>query len=434
MASFEPLSPDADHERRSLHALQRVLSTVPFYAKLGLADSAAEAPSLADILPRLPLLTRDKIRQTLPKAWFPEGRDAKAELASGRLSIVDAGSAEARIRVLFDAAWWRAQERRALTIHPKAASTLRTALGEVRDAVLWVPERGTGSCGAGDPSYDARLEGARLHLNSRQDPTFWTEPVMTRMLDELSQHKTSVLLADPFYLDVLARHAVSLGRRLDVRGVIATMRARQTLAQREILGRVFDGTGMDVLAAREVGALFVQSDDGLMHHAPFTTHIEFLPAKVPTPGAENVALLVVTTIEREVQPLVRYVLGDLVCVRQGAGRFSPVSPITSVEGSLDDAIVRPDGAILTPGAIDRALGPTPRAYQVVQTEASSLEVLVVGSSPDDAAHALSPLVDGMRITARSATAIGVEPTGKVRTTRRACPISTLGAFEAAQGA
>jgi hypothetical protein len=105
-----------------------------------------------------------------------------------------------------------------------------------------------------------------------------------------------------------------------------------------------------------------------------------------------------------------------------------------VEGSLDDGLVRPDGAIVTQGAIDRAIGPAPRAYQVVQTDASSVEVLVVGGSPEDAAHAIAPLVEGMRITARSATAIGVEPTGKVRTTRRAYPVSTLEAFVAAQGA
>jgi hypothetical protein len=434
MSPSEPLSRDPDHEPRALDAIQRALKAVPFYAKQNLAGRVENVASLAEALPRLPLLTREKIRPTLPKVWFPEGRDAKAELARGSLSILDAGSAESRIRVLFDPKAWRAQERRALSVHPKAASVLRETSNEVREAVLWVPERGTGSCGAGDPAYEDRLEGARLHLNSRQDPTFWTEPVMTRMLDELGHHKTAMLLADPFYLDALCRHAASLGRSIDVGGFIATMRARSTMAHRAALGCVYDGVLLDVLAAREVGTLFVQSDDQMMHHAPFGTHIEFLKAKVPTPGAENVALLVVSTIEREVQPLLRYVLGDLVSIGAEKGRFTPVSPITSVEGSLDDGLVRPDGAIVTQGAIDRAIGPAPRAYQVVQTDASSVEVLVVGGSPEDAAHAIAPLVEGMRITARSATAIGVEPTGKVRTTRRAYPVSTLEAFVAAQGA
>ncbi|MBX3209688.1 MAG: hypothetical protein KF764_31935 [Labilithrix sp.] len=435
------LRSDPEHEGRALEAVRRALTKVPFYAKQNLASAVGDDASLDAALAQLPLLTRERVRPTLPKVWFPEGRDAKAELASGAISVVDTGSADARVRVLFDAAWWRAQERRALAIHPRAASAFAGELGAFRDAVLWVPERGTGSCGSGDPAYEDRLEGARLHLNSRQDPTFWTEPVMTRMLDELSTHETTALSADPFYLDVLARHAAVLGRRLDVRGFIATMRARATLAHREALSRVYGGTVIDALAAREVGTLFVESDDGLMHHAPFATHVELLRAKVATPGAEDVALVVVTTLERDVQPLIRYVLGDLVQIapadgagpRRG-GRFTSVPPIASVEGTIDDALMRPDGALVTPGAIDRAIAAAgPRAYQVVQVDAGAVEVEVVGGATARVEEALAPLLAGMAVTVRSATAIGAEPNGKYRTTRRRTPLALSAVFEACEG-
>ena len=431
------LSRDPEHDHRALGAIRRALTSVPFYAKQNLTSLVADDAPLDGALARLPLLTRDRIRPTLPKMWFPEGRDAKAELASGAVSVVEAGSADSRVRILFDARWWRAQEQRALAIHPRAASALAGELGTFRDAVLWVPERGTGSCGSGDPGYEERLEGTRLHLNSRQDPTFWTEAVMTRMLDELSTHETTALLADPFYLDVLARHAAVLGRRLDVRGFVATTRARSTRAHREALARVNRGTHIDVLGAREVGTLFVESDDGLMHHAPFSTHVELLRAKVETPGAEGVALVVVTTLERDVQPLVRYVLGDLVQVAPGndgkSGRFTSVTPIASVEGSIDDALVRPDGALVTPGAIDRAVGPEVRAYQVVQSDPTTVELEVVGGSPSRVSEAIAPLLSGMRVTARNSTAIGAEPNGKYRTTRRKVPLSLSAAFDACEG-
>jgi hypothetical protein len=441
------LARDAEHEDRTLRALERALGSVPFYAKQGLAGSHRIVPGapLAEVLPRLPLLTRDKIRQALPKAWFPEGRDAKAELASGTVSVVEVGTADSRVRVLFDPRWWRAQERRALMIHPRAASVFGGEVGTYRDAVLWVPERGTGSCGSGDPAYEERLEGARLHLNSRQDPTFWTEPVMVRMLDELVLHETSALLADPFYLDVLARHAAILNRRLDVRGFIATTRARATQAQREMLSRVYSGTVINALGAREVGTLFVDAGEGadaqvnraerIMHHAPFATHVELLPAKVETPGASDVALVVVTTLERDVQPLVRYVLGDLVEVasRSGEGRFTTVRPVRSVEGSIDDTLVRPDGAIVTPGAIDRAIGGEARAYQAVQSDPETVDVEVVGGSTARIEERLAPLFTGMKVTARSSTAIGVEPNGKYRTTRRRIPLSLSAVFEACEG-
>lgn len=421
---MKPAAPDPEHEKRAVRALRSAIANVPFYAKAGMIAPPEDAP-LAEALRALPLLTRDKLRLTLPKAWMPEGRDVKADLASGKLAVVETGTGDARVRVLFDAAWWRAQETRALGVNPRAASALAGELGPYKDAVLWVPERGTGSCGAGDPAYEDRLEGTRLHLNSRQDPTFWTEPVMTRMLDELGLHETIGLSADPFYLDVLARHAASLGRKLDVRGFIALTRALTTSAHRRTLERVYGGTIIDVFSAREAGTLFVEADDKKLHHAPFTTHVELLPAKVETPGADRVALVVVTTLDREVQPLVRYVLGDLVSVADGESRFTTVPPLSSVEGKLEDAVVRPDGAIVTPRAMDRALSSLGlRGYEVIQREADGVEVEVIGGSADAVRDALAPLLAGMRVSARAATAIAVEPNGKYKTSRRLVPLGS----------
>jgi len=429
---------DGEHAQRTVRAIRGALAKVPFYSKQGLA-APNENGSIEAALAALPLLTAAKIRPTLPKAWLPEGRDAKAELASGKLAVVETGLAEARVRLLWDGAWWRAQETRALGVSAKAANVMSGVAGgrAFRDAVLWVPERGTGSCGSGDPEYEDRLEGDRLHLNSRQDPTFWSESVMTRMLDELAQHDTMGLLADPFYLDVLVRHAALLGRRLDVKGFVGLTRGLTTAGHREALARVYTPSNVvQIYGAREAGVLFVQGEDGLLHHAPFTTHVELLRAKVATPGAKDVALVVVTTLDREVQPLVRYVLGDLVQVAEGASRFTTVAPLVSVEGKLDDAIVRPDGALVTPGAIDRALaaapGANPRAYQVVQREAGSVDVEVVGGSPDAVRAALAPLLEGMKITARSETAIAVEPNGKYRISRRVAPLTSYDLFEGAQ--
>lgn len=427
------VAPDGEHAARTVRAIRAALATVPFYAKLGLASPSEEA-SLDATLATLPLLTAAKIRPTLPKVWLPEGRDVKAELASGKIAVVETGLAEARVRVLWDGAWWRAQEARALHVSQQAGSAISGAtreLGAYRDAVLWVPERGTGACGSGDPEYEDRLEGHRLHLNSRQDPTFWSESVMTRMLDELARHETVGLLADPFYLDVLARHAAVVGRRLDVRGFVGLTRGLTTAAHREALGRVFaPAKVVQVYGAREAGILFVQRDDGLLHHAPFTTHVELLRAKVPTPGAKDVALVVVTTLDREVQPLVRYVLGDLVQVADAPSRFTTVAPLVSVEGKLDDAIVRPDGALVTPGAIDRAMAAAgPRAYQAVQRDATHVEIEVVGGAPEAAQAALAPLLAGMTITARPATAVAVEPNGKYRISRRIAPAATYDLFE-----
>ena len=110
--------------------------------------------------------------------------------------------------------------------------------------------------------------------------------------------------------------------------------------------------------------------------------------------------------------------------------------IRTVEGTLDDSIVRPDGAIVTPGALDRAIGPAPRGYQVTQSAPDLVEVEVVDGAPADVQERLVPLLQGMTVTARAATAIGVEPNGKYRTTRRSLPGQALAleaVFESAGG-
>ena len=425
------VAPDADHATRTVRAVRTSLTNVPFYSKQALAAPAEGAP-LEGALSALPLLTAAKIRPTLPKVWLPEGRDAKAELASGKIAVVEIGLAESRVRLLWDGAWWRAQEARALAANPRAAAALAGEQGPYRDAVLWVPERGTGSCGAGDPEYEERLEGHRLHLNSRQDPTFWSESVMTRMLDELSLHATVGLLADPFYLDVLARHAAVLGRRLDVRGFIGLTRALTTAAHREALARVYPAAKVvQIYGAREAGIMFVQGDDGKLHHAPFGTHVELLRAKVATPGAENVALVVVTTLDREVQPLVRYVLGDLVAVADGPSRFTTVPPLSAVWKASSTTRSSAPTARSSRRRPSTARWPRrrARAYQVVQDGASTVAVEVLGASPEAARAALEPLLVGLTITARAATAIAVEPNGKYRVSRRQLPVALADLFE-----
>jgi hypothetical protein len=68
----------------------------------------------------------------------------------------------------------------------------------------------------------------------------------------------------------------------------------------------------------------------------------------------------------------------------------------------------------------------------VQTDAGTVTVEVMGGSPEAAAAALEPLLEGMTVTARAATAIAVEPNGKYRISRRTAPPTTTELFEGAE--
>jgi len=428
---------DADHGASVRAAVTRAYERIPFYAKKRARPSPpAEGAGLDALLADVPLLWKHQLRATLPKEWVPEGRDVRAELASGELEFVEtSGSTADRTRILWDKGWWLRQEERGM----RTNATIDRAMGDgarYREAILTTPVCGLGACHAGEMTFEERLDEHRLFLNSRADPTFWKPGDATRMLDELARHETVGLESDPTYLATLARAATAAGRTVAVSDFVTLTYAMTSAAHRRAIALAVSAPVYQLYGASEVGVLFMEGDDGLLHHCPTTTHVELLPLRVATPGAVDVALVVVTTLDREAQPLVRFVVGDLVQVaKDGPRRFSPVAPIVSPEGRLQDAIVRPDGAWVTAGAFDRALARHPGVafYQANQADPSAVVVDLVpeaGASPTlaaDVAEQLAPLLGSLALTVRLTTAIAAESSGKFRLVRRSFPVD-LGAL------
>jgi phenylacetate-coenzyme A ligase PaaK-like adenylate-forming protein len=423
---------DREHEPRVRNAIAYAYERIPFYAKKRAkpADGAVDAP-LADYLAGVPLLWKHQIRTTLPKEWVPEGRDVRAELESGEIELVEtSGSTADRTRILWDKGWWLKQEERGMRTNPVVDRAMADA-ARYHEAILTTPVCGLGSCHTGDLTFEERLDEHRLFLSSRADPTFWSPEDTTRMLDELGRHATVGLESDPTYLSILARAATSRGRTIPVSDFVTLTYAMTSAAHLRAIHRAVSVPVYQLYGASEVGVLFMQGEDGLLHHCPLTTHVELLPVSVATPGAENVALVVVTTLDRKVQPLVRFVVGDLVQVAKNVpGRFTPVPPIVSPEGRLQDAIIRPDGAWITAGAFDRAMAGYPGValYQANQEGPTAVVVDVVAeadASPnlaDAVTERVGPLLAPLEVSVRLVTGIAAESSGKFRIVRRQFPV------------
>jgi phenylacetate-CoA ligase len=443
--SPEHPAPDPEHEPRAADAIARALREIPFYRKRGDAVPTRGA-ALADALHGLPLLLKADLRATLPKQWAPAGRDVRAELASGALELVEtSGSTGERLRILWDEGWWMRQEARAMRTNDLVAAAMDGVRGAYREAILTTPACGLGTCHIGDLPYAERVDGLHLFLSQRPDPLFWTAAEQTRILDELTTHATVGLESDPLYLAILARFAKAQGRTIDVRGFVQLTYAMTTRAYLRAIAQAYQGPVLQLYGASEVGVMFMDGGDGRLHHCPFTTHVELYPALVPTPGAANVAMAVVTTLDRVAMPLVRFVVGDLVSVDwAGERRWTSVPALYGVEGRVDDAFVRPDGALVTAGAMDRALGEIEGLFlwQAHQRSTDRVEVDVVADGDSarvasvvaDVQAKLSPLLAGLSIEARSATAIPIEPSGKFRVSKRHFPLDLARAFGGPFGA
>jgi phenylacetate-CoA ligase len=482
-ASWTPFSPehprpDPDHEARTVEAIARAQREIPFYQKRGDVVLARDVPLAG--LSRVPLLFKKELRATLPRQWAPPGRDVRADLASGALELVEtSGSTGDRLRVLWDEGWWMRQEARAMRTNPLVAAAMDGASGAYREAILTTPACGLGTCHIGDLPYEERVDGLHLFLSQRPDPLFWTDAEQTRILDELSAHGTVGLESDPLYLALLARFARKQGRSIDVKGFVQLTYAMTTQAHLRAIAGAFAGPVLQLYGASEVGVMFMEGEDGRLHHCPFTTHVELLPVQVPAPGAEDLALVVVTTLDRVAMPLVRFVVGDLVRVDwAGARRWTTVPPLAGVEGRIDDAFVRPDGALLTAAAMDRALTGVEGLFlwQAHQRTPDRVEIDVVADSDarspvadsdarspaadsdarspvadsdarspaadsdarspvvDEVRARLAPLLVGLEVVARSVTAIPIEASGKFRVTKRHFPLDLQRSFGIPGGA
>jgi phenylacetate-CoA ligase len=431
--------PDPRHEERTVGAIARALGEIPFYNARGFVPPAPGTP-LGDALASLPLLTKKEVRATLPKQWVPAGRDTKAEITSGALELVEtSGSTGERLRVLWDEGWWPRQETRAMRTNARVAAILDGALGTYRESILTSPECGVGVCHYGDVPYEERKDETHLWISQRPDPLYWSDAEQTRMLDELGQHGTVGLESDPFYLSVLSRFARARGRALDVRGFVQLTYAFTSRAFLRAIREAFAGDVLQLYGASEVGVLYMEGTDGRLHHAPFTTHVELLPARVPTPGARDVAIVVATTLDRRAMPLLRFVVGDLVQVdRSTPPAWTPVPALLSVEGRIDDAVVRPDGALVTAGALDRAIGAPDglSAWQIHQVAPGAISIDVVADgdatgTADEVRARVLPLCEGLVVTARPVSAVAVEASGKLRVSKRDFPLDLPRCFEGA---
>lgn len=379
--------------------------------------------SLADT----PLLMKRDLVQTLPKVWLPEGTELRAALAAGEIEIVETpGTAGARARVVWKKGALRAAEDRVLA--SLAANPAGTSSSDRANniAVLGPPTRGMGSCHSGDPTYDDRIEGDRLHLNSRQDPFFWTDLVMGRMLEEIERQQTNVIVADPVYATELALFANARGATLPVRDAFVFTGSLAAASHEHAVKKVTNVPISEYYGTVETGPLLVKraglaasNEDAPWIPANDDVYLEYLPIPGAVPsvcrGAEagRICVVVATTLTRAVTPLARFATMDLVELDASG------API-AMHGRAADVIVHPNGTWITARAIERAFRAIGEdaLVQVSQRSADALDVDVVRGDIARADIVAKELFDGMRVSLAPKSAVALEPTGRFRLARR----------------
>lgn len=200
-----------------------------------------------------------------------------------------------------------------------------------------------------------------------------TPPELTdRALDEIDAYDPHHLFVDPTHFAFLVRAMRRAGRRPAKRTglcissgyTLCTHIARRQI--RECYGA--DVPFADMLGMSELGYLGFECPAGSLHVNTADFYFEFIRDERPAPVGE-LAEMVVTSLEDQLCPHIRYATGDLYRVRGEPCSCGADAPTVTVEGRAKNALRLPGGAVLTPRAVDDLIGDAPwiDQYQMTQT-------------------------------------------------------------------
>ncbi|MCY1064744.1 hypothetical protein OV090_08220 [Nannocystis sp. RBIL2] len=328
-----------------LRALLPRLRELPYYAKTLPAEPPSDDSPIA--LASLPVLDKAAVRSHFDE-FLP------ASMPAGEIRwLSTSGTTGERQQVVRSLADWDASQP-----HTWALNRIVEAARGERFCRLTTPFCDGSECHLRGASRAERTRGPRLSLDSGLDIAALSPTRLEQMAAELREHEPVYVLADPSYLAMFADQA--LRRRLALprlRFVITAYELCSAL-HRRIIERTFECPVYDAYGATEYGALAVQCEAGRYHVNPES----FLVELRDDGAGDDARELLVTTLDKQLMPLLRYATGDLArpadapCVCA----WSETDTLASLEGRAVDSVRTSDGRRLTAAAVDRALAPAAR--------------------------------------------------------------------------
>jgi phenylacetate-CoA ligase len=309
----------------------------------------------------IPALSKKEIVTRGHQAFFADYAEIERGFATKRYEYESTGgTTQSPMTVIMEDGWWNAQTARAYLASP----ILRQFVGRpYRKCVLAPVGCSSNLCPYEDHPFPHRYFDGTVYLNLSSDPFAFPESEWDRIVLELQATQPEVIEGEPVYLSLLARAAKKRGAKVpSLKAVILTYGKASTQHGQRI-AEVFPAPQVDLYGSTEAGYLFVgeafQDNSQAIDANAFIELVPWGPGGAAAP-LRDVFQIYVTTRDREAMPLLRYHTGDIV------QKFATGFRLLGREGGL---YFRPDGSLVSPTDIDRAL-PTNFAcwhYSLVQT-------------------------------------------------------------------
>ena len=233
-------------------------------------------------------------------------------------------------------------------------------------------------------------------------PAFEMSPVkLDAMVAAIRRRGPRMLFGYPSALSHIARHAESMGQRMDDLGLRVAFVTSERLydEQRAAIERVFGCPVANGYGGRDAGFIAHQCPAGGMHITAEDIVVEIVGADGRVLPVGEAGEIVVTHLATRDFPFIRYRTGDMAVLDDvpcRCGRGLPL--IKEIQGRSTDFIVAADGTVMHGLALIYILRDLPgvQGFKIVQHSLQRTEVQLVVDGSFDRALRSPAIVAGMR--------------------------------------
>jgi AmmeMemoRadiSam system protein B len=241
-------------------------------------------------------------------------------------------------------------------------------------------------------------ESRNMQITPGPDPSAVSDATWDEVIAAIARADPEYLEGDPAYLAGLARRCLTHGAKpKSLLGVI-TSHSYCWRLYADPIERAFGVRVQNVLATSDVGNVGMTCADGALHLLETKARLEVLDRGRPV-AIGAIGALVVTTLDSELRPLVRYVNGDLLRFVSPECRCGRPFRVVEYEGRIRHVLEGSRGRFVTYRDVDRAVGASPGLrYFVLRERGANVALELVASHRD--------LVDAGALRARVEDCLG----------------------------
>ncbi len=387
----EGLTPGEVRRRQSLFQLRQFMAfiqeEVPYYRAQAAYTSVAI--NCEEDIRLLPILTKADIR-----AHFLDLLSAQVDLSAGLerkdLSLlITSGSTGERLQAILG---------NEVATDPGCYAQVWTGRrwGEPpKVAIFTTPICSQAVCHLGKASYEERILGNVLFLDSTEDLFSIDRQFVAKGAEELHRFAPEMLHFNPVYLHWFVRRAKEFGIPLPSVGLLASSYQYQTRFQRKAIEHTFSRASYDWYGATEAAtAIGQECPSGRLHVRVEQCVAEIVGPEGPVEEGELGAIVITTTASRTM-PLARYRLGDV-----GSIDHSPCNcllngcPSVVLHGRAKDMLYLQDRWVTT-RQFDEAIADTKDLdfYSCYQPDAKTLRIDAIPALGQEGTFPAAELAD-----------------------------------------